>query len=104
LNLDKSIDDLSKRIEIFDSLNGDGNYPNHWRDKEIIPLNDWIRLRGTLSALQYFPDDFNKYQTYLTEGELKDADEWTWKWYSDYLNLMEYKRNPNYGNTKCFHC
>jgi len=40
LNLDKSIDDLSKRIEIFDSLNGDGNYPNHCRGREIIPLND----------------------------------------------------------------
>jgi hypothetical protein len=40
LNLDKSIDDLSKRIEIFDSLNGDGNYPNRCRGKEIIPLND----------------------------------------------------------------
>jgi hypothetical protein len=40
LNLDESIDDLSKRIEIVDSLNGDGNYTNHWRGKEIIPLND----------------------------------------------------------------
>jgi hypothetical protein len=26
------------------------------------------------------------------------------KWYSDYLDLMEYKRNPNYGRTQCFHC
>src|SRR5215831_19478706 len=26
------------------------------------------------------------------------------KWYSDYLDLMEYKRNPNYGRAKCFHC
>ena len=30
--------------------------------------------------------------------------EQTRKWYSDYLDLMDYKRNPNYGRTKCFHC
>ncbi|MGA7900086.1 MAG: hypothetical protein WCA39_14630, partial [Nitrososphaeraceae archaeon] len=23
---------------------------------------------------------------------------------SDYLDLMEYRKNPNYGRTKCFHC
>jgi hypothetical protein len=104
LNLDKSISDLSKRIERLDSLDGDGNDSNHWRGKEIILLNDWIRLRGTPYALQYFPDDFDKFWTFKTETELKDSDEETRKWYSDYLALMEYKRNPNYGNAKCFHC
>ena len=44
------------------------------------------------------------FRTFLTESELKDSDEQTRKWYSDYLDLMEYKRNPNYGRTKCFHC
>ena len=26
------------------------------------------------------------------------------KWYSDYIELMEYRRNPRIGRTKCFHC
>ena len=104
MNLEKSISNLSKRIERFDSFDGDGNDSNHWRGKEIIPLNDWIQLRGTPYALQYFPDDFDRSHTFLTESELKDSDEQTRKWYSDYLDLMEYKRNPNYGRTKCFHC
>ena len=104
MNLDRSISNLSKRIERFDSSNGDGNDSNHWRGKEIIPLNDWIQLRGTPYALQYFPDDFDRFHTFLTESELKDSDEQTRKWYSDYLDLMEYKRNPNYGRAKCFHC
>ena len=30
--------------------------------------------------------------------------EQTRKWYSDYLDLMDYKMNPNYGMKKCFHC
>ena len=104
MNLERSINNLSKRIERLDSFDGDGNDSNHWRGKEIIPLNDWIQLRGTPYALQYFPDDFDKFQTFLTDSELKDGDEQTRKWYSDYLDLMEYRRNPNYGKTKCFHC
>ena len=75
MNLDKSINNLSKRIERFDSLNGDGNDSNHWRGKEIIPLNEWIRLRGTPYALQCFPDDFDDIRTFLTESHLKDSDD-----------------------------
>jgi hypothetical protein len=26
------------------------------------------------------------------------------KWNADFLELMEYTKNPNYGNLKCFHC
>ncbi|MPZ08527.1 MAG: DDE-type integrase/transposase/recombinase, partial [Nitrososphaeraceae archaeon] len=26
------------------------------------------------------------------------------KWDSDFLELMEYTKNPNYGRVKCFHC
>ena len=104
MNLDKSISNLSKRIERFDSFDGDGNDSNHWKDKAIIPLNDWIQLRGTPYALEYFPDNFDKVWTFLTESDLKNSDEQTRKWYSDYLDLMEFRRNPNYGRTKCFHC
>jgi hypothetical protein len=75
-----------------------------WRTKEIIPLNEWIQLRGTPYALQYFPDDFDRSHTFLTESELKESDEQTRKRYSDYLGLMECRRNANYGRAKCFHC
>ena len=104
MNLDKSISDLSKRIDRLDTFNGDGNDSNHWKGKAIIPLNEWIRLRGTPYALQYFPDDFDNSRTFLTESELKDADDQTRKWHSDYLDLMEYRMNPNYGRATCFHC
>ena len=59
---------------------------------------------GTPYALEYFFDDFDRSHTFLTESELKDSDEQMRKWYSDYLDLMEYKKNPNYGRAKCFHC
>jgi hypothetical protein len=104
LNLDRSISNLSKRIERLNSSDSDSNDSNHWRGKEIIPLNDWIQLKGTSYALEYFPDDFDNIRTFITEGELRDKDEQTRKWYSDYLDLMEHKRNPHYGRAKCFHC
>ena len=104
MNLERSISNLSKRIDRLNYFHGDGNDSNRSRGKEIIPLNDWIQLRGTPYALQYFPDDFDRSHTFLTESELKDTDDQTRKWYSDYLDLMEYKRNPNYGRTKCFYC
>ena len=104
MNLERSISNLSKRIDRFNSLNGDGNDSNHWKGKAIIPLKDWIQLRGTSYALQYFPDDFDNPRTFLTESELKDSNDQTRKWYSDYLDLMEFRMNPSYGKAKCFHC
>jgi hypothetical protein len=104
LNLERSINNLSKRIDRFDSFDGAGNNSNLWRDKEIIPLNEWIQFRGTPSALEHFPDDYDEFLTFLTESDLKDSDDKTRKWYSDYLDLMKHKRNPNYGRAKCFHC
>lgn len=104
MNLDKSLNDLSKRIERLDSSDCDVNDSNHWRGKEIIPLNEWIQLKGTPYTLDYFPDDFDEVQTFLIESELKVSDDKTRKWYSDYLDLMEDKRNPNCGRAKCFHC
>jgi hypothetical protein len=80
LNLERSISNLSKRLERIDSCNGDGNDSNHWMDKEIIPLNDWIQLRGTPYALEYFPDNFDKFQTFLTASQLKNCDDQTRKW------------------------
>jgi hypothetical protein len=35
-------------------------------------------------------------------GEQKQED--VKKWDLDFLELMEYTRNPNYGRLKCFHC
>ena len=86
MNLERSINNLSKRIERFDPSNGDDtNY--YWKGKRIIPLEEWIKLKGTPYAWQYFPDDFNHFWTSPSETELNTADEKTKisKWNSDYL-------------------
>jgi hypothetical protein len=79
---------------------------NYWKNKPIIPLEEWIEIRDTPYALEYLPDDFDQDLTYIPEDELEH--EWereeVKKWDSDYLELMEYTKNLNYDKLKCFHC
>jgi hypothetical protein len=37
-------------------------------------------------------------------GIREDLKEEANKWYCDYIELMEYRKNSSYGRTKCFHC
>jgi hypothetical protein len=44
--------------------------------------------------------------TYIPENELEKGKERedVKKWNSDFIELMEYTKNSNYGETKCLHC
>lgn len=44
---------------------------SHWKGKPIIPLEEWIEIRDTLCALDYFPDDFDQMLTYIQEDKLE---------------------------------
>ena len=70
----------------------------------IIPLEDWTLLKGTSEELEYFPDDYLMPTTFMPEAELQHENEDTNRWYSDYLELMDYTKNENYGRAKCFDC
>ena len=81
----------------------------YWQGKKIIPLDHWFKIKrdyNLKAALQFFPDDYPtcglpSVSDHIPDAKLKeDAD----KWYSEYKNLMEYRRNPTYGHEKCFHC
>jgi hypothetical protein len=109
LKLEKSIDKLAKKLDRFDPKFSSSNRIDlkYWKDKPIIPLEEWIKFIDTPYVLHCFPDDFDQMLTYLSAEddlekgrERKDIE----KWNSDYLELMEYTKNPNYGNLKCFHC
>jgi hypothetical protein len=70
LNLDRSIDRLSKKLNSLypDDNNND---PTHWKGKRIIPKDQWLRIANTINkkdktykvrdALQYFPDSYIEY-------------------------------------------
>jgi hypothetical protein len=84
--------------------------PSHyWKGKKIVSLNEWLKIKnnyGLNTALQYFPNDFPRSGlTFILCGiedqTLKqEADQWG----SDFIKLMEYSRNAEYGKSKCFRC
>jgi hypothetical protein len=107
LRLERSIDNLAKRLDRLDPIKASINKINldYWKSKLIIPLYEWIKFRDTPHALDYFPDDFDRLLTCFSEdefGEKKRED--VRKWNLDFHGLMEHTKNPNYGRLKCFHC
>jgi hypothetical protein len=74
LKLNRSIDNLAKKLERLDPYPLSTHLPSsnnrtglsHWKGIPIIALEDWIQIRGQLSyRLEYFPDDFDKTLTYM---------------------------------------
>ena len=87
---------------------------NYWKGRKIIPLDRWLKITkaNTISGrenynvkegLQYYPDDYFAWMFPLG-GIPEDLKEEADKWYLHYIELMEYRRNPHYGRTKCFRC
>jgi hypothetical protein len=105
-DLRRIIAEKNKEMEI-ESKYYNPNY--YWGGGKVISLNHWLRIKnncGLKIALQYFPNDFPRSgftfilcgiedQTLMHAAEL---------WCSDFERLMEYRRNAEYGKTKCFRC
>jgi hypothetical protein len=121
LNLDKSLN----RNKLFERL--DKLYPNttskdkndginHWKGKKIVSLAEWrkiansdqafqkgVEYQRTKEALQYFPNDYSRWPLFplgVQEELIEEAN----NWYLQYLELMQYRKNRNYGKTKCVRC
>jgi hypothetical protein len=104
LNLEGSIINFEKRLNRIDPVSGSARNKTglgSWKGRQIIPLDDWIELRDAHYALRYFPDDFDQALTCRLGDETTIYQQ---EWESDYQELMEYTKNPNYGRLKCFHC
>ena len=107
MNLERSIDNFEKKLNRVDPVIGTRNKTvlGNWKGRQIIPLEDWIELRDISYALRYFPDDFDRTLTCMSEDEVTERErEDLRNWDSDYQELMEYTKNTNYGRFKCFHC
>jgi hypothetical protein len=117
LNLDKLINNnhLFERLDKLDpdtSSNNRNDGINYWKGKKIVSLVEWrkiansskalqkgVEYQRTKEALQYFPDDYSGLIFPLgVQEELKEAAN---KWYLQYIELMQYRKNPKYGKTEC---
>ncbi len=104
-DLRKIIAEKNKEIEI-ESKFYDPNY--YWKGRKIVSLDQWYAIKENYSlkaALQYFPNDF-RYGFSCTFDNIEDQTlkEDADRWYSDFVKLMEYNKNTEYGKTKCFRC
>lgn len=102
MRLERSIDSLVKRLGRLDphpfpplvpSSNNRTAF-SHWKDKPVIPLEDWIQIRGQMpSRLGYFPDDFDQSLTYMElpyyRYEFERKKRWleTKRWSDGWLNV-----------------
>jgi hypothetical protein len=88
---------------------------NYWKGKKIVSLAEWRKIANynkafqkgiehqrTKEALHYFPDDYSSWLFPL--GVQEELIEEANRWYLQYLELMQYRKNPKYGKTKCFRC
>ena len=85
----------------------DPNY--YWKGRKVVSLNEWLKIKnnyGLNAAIKYFPNDFPRsgftFMLYGIEDQTlqQEAD----RWHSDFIKLMEYRKNPEYGKSKCFRC
>jgi hypothetical protein len=72
-------------------------------------LDQWFQIEENYTlkiALQYFPNDFPRFgfQYILDNIEDQTLKQEADRWYSDFIKLMEYIKNTEYGKTKCFRC
>jgi hypothetical protein len=108
LKLERSIANLAKKFDRLDPVLSSviKSVLNSWKGRPIVPIDEWIKIRNTPYAIDYFPDDFNQILTCIPENELEKGKEHedVKKWNSDFIELMEYTRNSNYGKVKCIHC
>jgi hypothetical protein len=101
----KIIAERNKEIE-RESKFYNQNY--YWKGREVVSLDQWYQIKdnyGLKAALQYFPNDFQYGFSYVLDNIedqlLKQEAE---QWYSDFIKLLEYSKNTEYGKTECFRC
>ena len=105
-DLRRIIAEKNKEMEL-EAKHYDPNY--YWKGRKVVSLNEWLKIKnnyGLNAALKYFPNDFSRsgftFMLYGIEDQTlqQEAD----RWRSDFIKLMEYRKNPEYGKSKCFRC
>jgi hypothetical protein len=101
--LRKIITEKKKEMEI-EAKYYDPNY--YWKAKKIVSLDQWYQIKegyGLKAALQFFPNDYrNGFACTFDDIENTALKQEADQWYSDYVKLMEYSKNTEYGKKSVF--
>jgi hypothetical protein len=118
LNLDKLVNSLLQRLDKLypdTSSKNKNDGINYCKGKKIVSLAEWRKIANsnkafqhgiehqrTKEVLQYFPDDYSEWLFPL--GVQEELEETADMWSLQYIELMQYRKNPKYGKIKCFKC
>jgi hypothetical protein len=90
--VEKKVDSALSFIEYVEAL-------RIWKGRKVIPKDEWMEYHKSgqkkfkMKALVTYPDDFIEYIG-VNDNQ----------WYSDYIELLVKKKNPNYGKWLCNDC
>jgi hypothetical protein len=112
--IDRSLNNLNDKLDrLWPEESGNGHNKNdginYWKGKKILSKDTWRKLggvTGSLKSLEYFPDQYiSFFLTYrLSHSDDPIIRERFEAWHSLFLELMEYKKDPDYGKEKCARC
>jgi hypothetical protein len=98
---------------------------DYWRGKWIIPTEIWKQGTSVYGVLKCFPDkflpeilDLNRFIMHFKFFNTLNSDKYRFdldsndpalkaafaSWKKDYLELLEFRRDPEHGQMKCHHC
>jgi hypothetical protein len=71
-------------------------------------LDRWYQIKedyGPKAALHFFPNDFRYgFPCIFDNTEDQTLKQEADQWYSDYIELLKYTKNTEYGKIECFRC
>jgi hypothetical protein len=79
---------------------------NGWKGKKVISFEQWnkiTRLEGIQQGLEFFPNEYHEH-IFLGLGVPDNFREEANAWHKNYIELMDFSKNPKYGKRKCRDC
>lgn len=123
MKTDKTVNRLNKRLEekypleILSTDKQEGI--DTWKGKRILPVDLWLKKIASLEndkvvfdlrkGVNYFPDSTSEvifqYKIEGSEEYYKEIPKETFdNWFNGYLDLLTFKKNPEFGNMICKNC
>ena len=86
---------------------------NFWRGRKIIPLEEWQKINfgkdykystNPKMYLKFIPDTYNEYLVILPITSDVSVRKERSEWFKDYIDYVEYIKDPALGRSKCNNC
>jgi len=73
-----------------------------FKGKKIISFEQWEKITKPKDRLEFFPNEYHEHVFMF--GVPDNFREDVYAWYKNYIELMDFTKNPKYGKRKCRDC